>query len=296
MIASKSSFSAQESRTHHCFPENDIKIPVVKKQGARFLKSFNKSFNEAEVTSGLSELEYHQVIDKFERTWKPIIKEKFEKDLLVTRDWENDRVNAHATRDDNNNPVIVVRGGLARHGEITKDGLTLILCHELGHHYGGAPKSFRGRSNKRSWSSAEGQADYFASSKCMPKIFEADYGLKSDDFIQDKMSVSQIDKVCATDVCRRISMAALSVGKVFASLKYDWFPPKPLEKSESKVEMTVYRHPDPQCRFDTFLAGAKCDVDSILDFDDKDYSIGACLRDNSPEAARPQCWFSSQKY
>ena len=264
----------------NCFPESQMMIGEKKHDQKAFLA---KGFE-----SGLSEIEFHQTIDLFEKIWKPIIHDKYGKDLRIERDWSNPRVNAHATRDDDNNPVIVVRGGLGRHPDITEDGLLLILCHELGHHYGGAPKTFRGNTDIRSWSSAEGQSDYFATSKCMPKIVE------QDNFQVPEMMQKKVDEVCFTGSCNRLVMAAMSVGKVFASLRTDWSAPEIGKKVDVKPEQTIYSHPNPQCRFNTFIAGINCDKELYQDFDNEDYSVGACLEDE--KSSRPKCWFSESNY
>jgi hypothetical protein len=171
------------------------------------------------------------------------------------------------------------------------------MCHELGHHFGGAPKNFRGRSERRSWSSAEGQADYFASNKCMPKLIqEIERDVKSFSAPVDKMTLNELEKVCKSEYCKRTSMAALSLGRVFASLKYDWYPPKVAGKSTVIVDDTFYKHPEPQCRFDTFVAGILCEEERHSDFDNQDHSVGACIRDYSDKGARPLCWFSPNSY
>lgn len=40
---------------------------------------------------------------------------------------------------------------------MTRDGLALVICHELGHHFGGAPKS---TVPLKKWNSYKGQVDY----------------------------------------------------------------------------------------------------------------------------------------
>ncbi|EQC45544.1 hypothetical protein [Bacteriovorax sp. Seq25_V] len=264
----------------NCFPESNMMI------GEKKLNQ--KSFLAKNFESGLSEIEFHLTLDKFEKVWAPIIQEKYNKKLIVERDWKNARVNAHATRDDQDNPMIVVRGGLARHPDITPDGLLLMLCHELGHHYGGAPKIFRGNTDRRSWSSAEGQADYFATSKCMPKIIEQD-----DSQVPESVQKS-VEQVCFSVNCNRMVMAAMSVGRVFASLRTDWNVPEIGKTSEEKISKTIYSHPNPQCRFNTFIAGVNCDKEIYQDFDNDDYSIGACVNDE--RASRPACWFVENNY
>lgn len=266
---------------HSCFPENNVSIPTGQ-----------KSFSFLGAEGGLNELGFHQTIDKFENVWGPIVREKYGKKLVVTRDWQSDKVNAHATRDDDNNMIIVVRGGLARHQEMSSDGLLLMICHELGHHLGGAPKIFRGTSTLRTWSSAEGQADYFATSKCIGKIFDNDFQkslLSFPDEVQSK-----IDHVCEQSSCARVIMAALSVGRVMASLKSGTNPPEIDLKDNSIVAKTIYTHPNPQCRFDTFVAGLNCEDENYIDFDDEDAQVGACPKED--KSSRPSCWFSNSNY
>lgn len=274
-ILVNSSFASEAH--YNCFPENNLRIPVSK-----ITKSIKKS--------GLSELQYHSILDAFESVWSPIIESKYKKQLVIKREWENSKVNAHATRDDIDNPVLVINGGLARHKNMNRDGLLLILCHELGHQFGGAPKAFRGRSERRSWSSAEGQADYFATNKCMPKLIEKDI-LNS-----VSMGIKDVNGYCQSFNCNRILSGAMSVGKLFASLRRDWQEPSLEGKSKIIVNSTNHKHPTPQCRLDTFIAGSNCNAGLDIDFDNVDYKIGSCLRDIDPGAARPSCWFSSNMY
>src|SRR5690606_4595293 len=92
------------------------------------------------------------------------------KKLIINLDWADKNINAYASLDMEDNPIINITGGMLTHPEMTSDAIGLIICHELGHFYGGSPKKLRGRSTKRSWSSAEGQADYFATAHCMKKL------------------------------------------------------------------------------------------------------------------------------
>lgn len=281
LLSSLFFFSAQAADSqYYCFPEVDRQIPAPN----RFAKFFNQQ------TEGIVESDYYKVLDKFESIWSPIVYKKYNKKLIVKKAWDESRINAHATRDDANNPVIVINGGLARHEEMTKDGLFLILCHELGHHFGGAPKSFRGSSKKRSWSSAEGQADYFATNKCMPRLI-------AEGVLDKTTSLKDLElKRCSSVECKQIAPAALSVGKLFATLKNEWKMPSLDKKDSTSVYRTNYKHPVPQCRVDTFIAGILCSREYEVDFDNNDYKIGSCLVEELPEAARPSCWFSSDNY
>ena len=79
--------------------------------------------------------------------------------------WESPTVNAQAWRLGSARYVRVY-GGLVRHPMITKYGLALMLAHETGHHLGGLP-----RDPAMPWLTWQGQADYWAASVAMPKIW-----------------------------------------------------------------------------------------------------------------------------
>jgi len=221
----------------NCFPESDLVFSAYQKS-----------------SSNISEFEFTQLIERFERTWSPEVKRITGKNLIVEGRWHEAKVNAHATRDPKRNPVIVLLGGMARHPEMTKDGLLFILCHELGHHLGGAPKKFRGSSSLRSWSSAEGQADYFASTKCMKKIYEGHYETQLLPIYYSEEEVRLTERFCLDEECKRTLLAGLSVSRVFASLKEDLSEPSFKDESQLKVLSTNYSHPDPQCRLDTIVS------------------------------------------
>lgn len=269
-----------------CFPENDLNFPA---------HSFSKK-KSALSLEGISEFQANQIIENFKRVISNDVKRQIGKELIVNLDWENPKVNASATRDDNDNPVIVIYGGMVRHPDLTVDGLNTILCHELGHHLGGAPKKFRGYSEKRSWSSAEGQADYYAATKCLPFLFSKSISSPKMDALADTKELSAADVSCGNDaICSRILLAGYSVAKVFASLKVFLEEPSLAIKDERVVWETDMGHPKPQCRLDTIRSGALCSVSPSLPFDLLDPSIGACYSYKSESegeiGARPRCWF-----
>ncbi|MBT3584690.1 MAG: hypothetical protein HN509_07270 [Halobacteriovoraceae bacterium] len=261
-----------------CFPDSKQRYPIQK----------NKALH-------MGETEFHSLLKRFKETFSDYVKIRAGKILKIEAKWKEERVNAHCTRDMQDNPVIVFNGGMARHPEMSRDGILLILCHELGHYMGGAPKAFRGRSQRRSWSSAEGQADYFASTKCLPLLFGDGKDLYDYNFIKAADDKSN----CLSDQCLRISLAGLSVARVFASLKKSRMPT--IGNFEGvEVRNTNHSHASPQCRLDTFLAGAICDQDPLGSFDDSDPQVSACVRStnlmNDPKGARPLCWYNPENF
>ncbi|MGZ3808169.1 MAG: hypothetical protein ACXVCE_08790, partial [Bacteriovorax sp.] len=189
--------------------------------------------------SGLSEMDFNQILDRVQAEMGPEIKKRLNKDLIIERKWSDPTVDAFATRDDANNPVIVMNGGLARHPQMTKDGFLLLVCHEIGHHLGGAPKVLRGTSGLRGWSSAEGQADYYATTKCLPRFFKAGIENKSFDVDNDANTLKLALSKCRDNVCARIALSGLAVSQMFASLVQGTPEPTLLANDASRVTTTI---------------------------------------------------------
>jgi hypothetical protein len=165
----------------------------------------------------------------------------------------------------------------------------LVVCHELGHHIGGAPKSSE-------WAANEGQADYFGSMKCMRRILESDNNrsiissIKVDEEAQTKcQNIYHNDNEIA--LCERIAMAGKSLALVLADLggssKVEFNTP-----DKSIVTRTDNNHPAAQCRLDTYFNGILCDKSWDQDVDNSNASTGVCTkRDGYSNGVRPLCWY-----
>lgn len=140
--------------------------------------------------------------------------------LKLVLEVENDKVNAQALREDNN-WLIVVYGGIVNHPQVTAAELTLVLCHELGHHLGGVPTASRA-----GWSSCEGQADYWSALSCFKRL------RPQDDAAQVALNLTQL-------------YARQTSGRM----------PDLTCREETRLTRTFYGYPSPQCRLDTLLAG-----------------------------------------
>jgi hypothetical protein len=188
-------------------------------------------------------------------------------------------------------------GGLARHEAITEDGFALVVCHEIGHHIGGAPKKggwFGG------WATNEGQADYFATLKCLRKTFRAE----NNTAIVAALNVpATVSKTCssefsdATDqlICQRGAMAGMSTAKLFQALRKQPAAPEFATPDTKVVSKTNHNHPDTQCRLDTYYSGAVCNINEMVDVDQKDEAVGVCYRESGDTTGvRPLCWFKPE--
>ncbi len=247
--------------------ENDSCFP-------KSLKRYPKNLKSA---SGLNEFEFNQLIDRVTKNMSPWVYKYNKKKIIVEKKWNDEEVNAHATRDDDDHLVLMFTGGLARHPLMTKDAFMLLVCHEVGHYLGGTPKQWRGETKLKSWSSAEGQADYFATSKCLPQVFSDRTETKLFDQSLNLELRKNIFTKCDNEICARVVLAGFQLANVFADLKPGVDRPNLLVNDPTIVEKTFMKHPKPQCRLDTYISGAKCDSPLDEMFDDEDPKVGACL-------------------
>jgi hypothetical protein len=255
-------------------PENDMNIPTSQ-----------KSIN------GIDEAVFNQVIDEISAVYEPIIKANGDK-FRVNRKWDSGTVNASAQRS-GSKVIVNMYGGLARHDLITKDGFAIVMCHEMGHHLGGAPKT--GFFNR--WASNEGQSDYFANLKCFRKVYGSEDNVA---FIKTLTVPAIVTEKCSeifsneadSALCVRSNMAAKSTADLLGSLRNtgltDFTTP-----DASIVSSTNNSHPDAQCRLDTYFAASLCDKDMNEDVDNRDPNKGTCNRkDGDIEGMRSLCWYA----
>ncbi len=277
-------------------PENDLQIPV----GTVFVSG-----------GGITEAEFNAVIDRVEGVYTEIVEARGKK-LDVRRLWTNDTVNASAQQIGDTWRVNMY-GGLARHPTIGVEAFTTVLCHEMGHHLGGAPKY--GWSN--SWASNEGQSDYYATTKCMRKLFTEEENSEYITNVElDEYAKSLCDHVFGSEEnrlanCYRSAVAGQDIAFLFQALRKMDVAPKFNTPDTKVVKRTANAHPMPQCRLDTYFHGALCNVSHEDEVSDTDQEEGVCNRTaefSNPEEApedevdlpanigtRPLCWFKPSK-
>jgi hypothetical protein len=257
--------------------ENSWKIPVMALQ-----------------KGGLSEKQYNETLNKFEAYFKPVLS-RIGAQLKVKRLWSDPTVNASAEQS-GSTYIINMYGGLARHPAVTQDALMLVVCHELGHHLGGAPKANNWWGGN--WASNEGQADYYAGLRCLRQVWSRQ---DTADWYQDAVIDDSAREGCELNyhtqseeqLCMRTSMAGKAVGKLFQSLRYESTSPRFDTPDATVVSQMVDAHPDTQCRLDTYYQGALCVHDMNVALSDSSPKPGTCYGDyaHSFSGARPRCWF-----
>jgi hypothetical protein len=184
-------------------------------------------------------------------------------------------------------------GGIARRPEIGSDGLTLIACHEVGHHISGWPFYF-----EPSWAAAEGQSDYFSTLACARKIWGGEEEINAQ-FRQ--LASPQIRAICdqawqsepEQNLCYRSLSASLELARLLANTEGSSVG---IDARDPTVSDSTKRfHPKAQCRLDTLVSGALCRAsfdDSAIPRGSSSSAQKTCMGDNWPVLSqRPRCWF-----
>ncbi len=262
-------------------PENDMKIPV-----SRFW---------SQTQTGITETEFNEVIAKFIALYEADFTARGAV-LKVNNLWTNETVNASAEQT-GNTWMINMYGGLARHEAITRDAFALVICHEGGHHLGGAPK-YKGWFGD-DWASNEGQSDYFANLKCLRRFFADEMvGYRVRRNAQNAVYVdacrAQYKKSIESRMCVRSALAGMQVAKLFQALRKETVSPDFATPDPKIVTKIFDSHPATQCRLDTYFAGSLCNVDHNEAVSDTDFKTGSCATEaGATVGARPTCWFKA---
>lgn len=260
-------------------------IPIAKESSNHF--AFFKK-NKSKKINTMTHEKFDALIERVSKIYSPVISTKggrFHFESL----WENDEQIARASRV-KDQWIITLSGGMARRESLSDDALLLIVCHELGHHLGGAPTITRGSL----WASVEGQADYFATMKCMRRMLEDEDNQKIVSALEIDPDVSekcQLVYKSADDIalCSRIAIAALVTANAI-SLGEPLAFSRP---AQYKAGVTFNEHsPSAQCRLDTFYSGILCDKSYDQETDMINPLSGVCTSNEGQKlGARPLCWY-----
>lgn len=272
----------------HIVEENNEQIPI-------------------EIQTGITENEFKSVISEFIKVNKSLVKEKGY-ELVIQNKWDDSTVNA-STYVNGKKWIINAYGGLARYEGMTSDAYTMVLCHELGHHLGGFPSI--------GWASNEGQSDYYATSKCFPRMSASKKKVSNVPGIVTQQCSLLHKSQDEIDMCEKSSMVGFelasvlnSLARLFTPMNCTLNPIKPFScpqnfltdisfstPDQSEVSKTFNGHPEAQCRLDTYFAGAICNMPHNEDFSSSDPVAGACSEERGDKIGiRPRCWYKPQSF
>lgn len=280
------------------------------------LYSLNKEVINALPASKINEEQLLKMIDTFHGIYDQELNAMGAK-LDIPNLWAEKEINAYAHREKGKNIfTIEIMGGLVRTPYLDTDSLALIMCHEMGHHLGGAPKKIieeeeqidRRSSNKGifsrkpkevkySWSSAEGQADYYGAQKCMKKYYSY---LQKNNLLTEETVLPEIENNCklvySNDLelttCKKTANAGIKVAKIFKLITGKTEDSNILTPSSVETKQTVLGYPTIQCRLDTFYHGTLCDKAADIPTSPTDANAGYCTTETDGALkSRPLCWY-----
>ncbi len=273
-----------ESQLDSFAPENDLQISV-----------YDKARNE-----DITEEVFNDIMTSAKEVYTSLVADQSAV-LDLAGEWANSTVNAYAKRV-GNNWWVRIYGGLARHPHMTIDGLTIVICHELGHHMGGAPKKTSWYGTPI-WAAAEGQSDYYAAAKCARKMFGADENnieIAAELELPEEVIQSCHDLWGESEqnvaICLRTAKAGESLGFVLADITKKEMPSLTLPSDLVVKKTNLSGYPGVQCRVDTMLQGALCLVDHEVMPGDHPFD-GFCNRKDGYEIGpRPLCWYNPEDF
>lgn len=220
------------------FPENDLYIP-----------------EDEGFAAAVDEMRFHRIIDIGEALSRKFAEMNKER-VYFERKWSSGRVNADVMR--NNQGVVRIRmyGGLARHPDITPEGLALVMAHEIAHAYCWMWNKNPVYIAPEFKMCSEGNADYdgaYILQHALPYMADMEldlsYGKKMFEACDTDVAVS------STSNCIARLNAGLSVTRLLAKLARE--KASSYDKRDTRVVRRTQRsYPDTvQCRLDNMWDG-----------------------------------------
>jgi len=217
---------------------------------------FSMAFSNSLLAVEKNKSQFDGHIEKIQAIYAPVVASAGGH-LVINSLWDSDVLNAFADRQ-GSQWIVEIHGGIYRHEKITDDGLTALLCHELGHHLGGAPVK-----SDMPWMSSEGQADFFSASTCLRQVWAKEnnlavvQNLDVTDFLKEQCSQAHVPEADSA-LCIRIAIAGFSFVE-FNRVEHGYpseTSPVNFETPAPNLVGRALTYPRAQCRLDTFLAGA----------------------------------------
>ncbi|MBF0300653.1 MAG: hypothetical protein HQK51_18205 [Oligoflexia bacterium] len=258
--------------------------------------------------ASITDEEFKEIVKKIENIYTPNFKKQGYS--FNTKVVENKDFLATETKGRGNKAFVIIHKGIKDHPLMDADAVALVYCHEVGHLMGGSPfemeleenqtRKFQGEQAKEYPRSFEGQADYFASLKCMRRYLANENNIKVVKQMKVDKTVSELCNKSFSDegkaaICIRTAMASMTLLSTFAVLHENESPQ--FSKTDNLISSKTRKgHPPLQCRLDTFMAGALCPVDVEIEVSYENIHQGSCslLGGHNTRAIRPRCWFYSE--
>jgi hypothetical protein len=220
-------------------------------------------------------------------------------EFSIKRDFSNNYKNAHPRRE-GSKWFIDLYGGTFNRSQVkysSVDFAYLLACHEIGHHLAGTNFYYP----PYEWAAGEGQSDYYSSLKCMRRVLqntdnqawltEFETSVAADAFMNAELGHAKTACQPAWADPTQFALCVRSaVAGVMFSVNFDEPAVSIATPSTERTSATYIEHPVGQCRVDSFLNGARCSADYLVETDLKDPTIGTCPKSETL-GLRPACWY-----
>jgi hypothetical protein len=273
-----------------------------------FLISFSISFTvrSQEIYKPIDQEAFNQIIFNTQILYLSEI-QNLPTHLTISKIWDSPISNAYAEQlRETNELKLEFHGEWTKTSKATYDSFVALVCHEFGHILGGAPRLVsRGFRNSQLpiYLSTEGQADYFAASKCLKKYFTTFHSQESTNFAQlneypylSARNYREIKRLCHEteneELCLRVFLAGHDMLQNYASIfnNPNFFNIYPIPRSVSLTVRDGY--PIFNCRVWTYLSGALCSASIESNFSPFDPNENTCDLTHPLINQRPRCWYS----
>jgi len=237
-----------------------------------------------------------EITEDFEKIYAPLMRASGRKLELNWR-WDSD-LNVASADSDGKTLKIIVHKGMLSSPRLSADSFRFVLCHEIGHLLGGAPRrsppmEWNGSTapDGQLWVSSEGQADYYASLSCFRRMIQGQNHRQAlDNASTGHLAPTQpCNRIWGQDtegslICQRTSLGGWGMLQLVKDFAISFQTP------DTSITPKIIRdaYPPRQCRLDTILAGALCKSEPLLELDFNHHGANDCA---DPAARRPTCWY-----
>lgn len=204
---------------------------------------------------------YEAVKNEFLNKFSDKVKSLHGLDLVIFKDQESSKYLGGAQIE--NKKFIISYGADIFTDEIPKidpNSFAIILCHELGHLFGGYPKKIY--EGQVAWASSEGQADYFAAQICLKQLYSKT--TSKEQLLANEAALSQSILKNAENFFQSLA----TIFDLYPGMQKFSKRPSLNERDPTVVQETNLAYPNFQCRLDTYRAGVA-------------------------SQPRPKCWFKN---
>lgn len=200
---------------------------------------------------------------------------------------------------------------------MTVDVLALTSCHEMGHFVGGFP--FKGKMKEEEAAAAtEGQADYFATKDCLPRLWANERDSNAAAFAEldsyeRELCTKTYGDLPSQELCARMVVTAIQAAGIYheSYLKDHRSDATEYPRLDTPdphvVELTAADHSNGQCRLDTMVAGIQCKVKATGTtipgflppygkFSDASKEAARPFACQDGPGARPRCWYAADAH